>query len=150
MVGLGGIRDEAATRDYLARNLDHWDEHGFGIWMLREAATDEHVGRVTLRWFTHPDVHDVEIGYALLPPYWGRGYATEAARSCLELARDGLGLETLIGVTTLGNRASEHVLYKLGLRVEREITVHGTACLLHRINWPAKGRTMQASRRFGN
>ena len=41
---LGGVRTEAETRDYLARNLAHWAEHGFGIWVLREPGTERLMG----------------------------------------------------------------------------------------------------------
>jgi ribosomal-protein-alanine N-acetyltransferase len=137
MVELGGVRDEDETSRYLARNLDHWAEHGFGVWMLREAEGDRSMGRIVLRWLSTDRVDDVEIGFALLPDFWGLGIATEAARFCLGLARIELGLKTLVGVTTPGNHASQRVLRKLMLRHESEVTINGTECLLYRIRWPA-------------
>ncbi len=135
MAELGGVRDEAETSRYLTRNLDHWADHGFGIWMLRETGGDHSIGRVVLRWLSAENVDDVEIGFALLPDYWGRGIATEAALFCLELARLELDLRTLIGITTLENHASQRVLSKLGLRHDSEVPVNGTKCLLYRIRW---------------
>lgn len=135
MAELGGIRDEAETTRYLERNLDHWSEYGFGVWMLRTLEGDFSVGRVVLRWLMAGAVHDVEIGFALLPDYWGQGLATEAGRFCLRLARLELGLETLVGATTPANHASQNVLRKLGLRRESEIEINGTECLLYRIRW---------------
>ena len=135
MAGLGGVRDEAETSRYLTRNLDHWADHGFGIWMLRETGGDYSIGRVVLRWLSTESVKDVEIGFALLPAYWGRGIATEAAKFCLQLARVDLDLKTLIGVTIPENHASQRVLGKLGFRHVSELTVSETKCLLYRIHW---------------
>jgi ribosomal-protein-alanine N-acetyltransferase len=59
----------------------------------------------------HPD-----IGYALLEPFWGRGYATEAAAACLAYGRDILGLTTVVAVTGPDNAGSIAVLKKIGLR----------------------------------
>jgi hypothetical protein len=36
MAGLGGVRGEAGTRAYFDRNMAHWGQHGFGLWMLRD------------------------------------------------------------------------------------------------------------------
>lgn len=135
MAELGGIRDEAETARYLQRNVDHWAEYGFGVWMLRGRESNRSVGRTVLRWLVADGVHDVEIGFALLPEYWGRGLATEAGHFCLRLARFELGLETLVGATTQENHASQNVLRKLGLRHESEVTINGTECLLYRIRW---------------
>ena len=45
MARLGGVRDKAGTAAYLAWNLEHWAEYGFGLWMLRDSATGDMVGR---------------------------------------------------------------------------------------------------------
>ena len=77
-------------------------------------------------------IDDVEIGFAFLPTYWGRGLATESAKFCLDLARTDLGLQTLIGITEPKNLASQHVLSKLGLSYECDTIVESTQCFLSR------------------
>ena len=135
MAELGGVRDNVETSRYLTRNLNHWAAHGFGVWMLRLRGGERSIGRVVLRWLSTGSINDVEIGFALLPGYWGRGLATEAAEFCLNLARTDLDLKTLIGITTPGNQASQRVLSKLGLRYESEAVVEGAKCLLYRVRW---------------
>lgn len=49
---LGGVRSAAETSRYLGRNLNHWVEHGFGVWMLRLKGGDRSIGRVVLRWLS--------------------------------------------------------------------------------------------------
>jgi len=55
----------------------------------------------------------VEIGYWIGRPFWGRGYATEACRALIDIART-LGLPNLEGSHFLDNPASARVLEKLG------------------------------------
>ena len=57
----------------------------------------------------------VEIGWRLLRPYWGRGYATEAARGCLEHGFVAHGLDEIVAFTTHGNHASRRVMERLGM-----------------------------------
>jgi len=58
----------------------------------------------------------IEIGYWLTPDAWGRGYATEAGRAMLGMARWAIGLRGLIGRHAIDNPASGNVLRKLGFR----------------------------------
>ena len=132
---LGGVRSDMETSRYLDRNLNHWATHGFGVWMLRLKRGDRSIGRVVLRWLSTETINDVEIGFAFLPTYWGRGLATESARFCLDLARTDLGLQTLIGITTPKNVASQRVLSKLGLSYECDTIVESTHCFLFRSRW---------------
>lgn len=57
-----------------------------------------------------------ELGYWLTPDAWGRGYATEAARAVVAIARDALRLPRLRSSYFVGNEASGRVLRKLGFR----------------------------------
>ena len=58
----------------------------------------------------------VELGYRLKRSAWGQGYATEGARALLSHGFDRLGSERISARTLLGNRASQHVMEKCGLR----------------------------------
>jgi RimJ/RimL family protein N-acetyltransferase len=57
-----------------------------------------------------------ELGYWIARPYWGRGYATEAGRAVIAIARDALRLDRLHAGHFLDNPASGRVLEKLGFR----------------------------------
>ena len=135
MAELGGVRSDAETFRYLTRNLDHWATYGFGVWMLRLKGEDRSIGRVILRWLVTASIKDVEIGFAFLPSYWGQGLATESAKVCADVARTDLGLQTLIGVVTPENLASQRVLNKLGLHYECDTMVEHTRCLIYRACW---------------
>lgn len=132
MVHLGGVRDDERTAAYLARNLQHWADHGFGLWILRERGGGEPIGRAVLRHLSVDGVDEVEVGYGFYQPFWGRGLATEVTKACLTLGRHHLGLGSIVAVTAPANLASQHVLQKAGLACEREFVFEGTPSLLFR------------------
>jgi len=132
MAQLGGVRDEAQTAAYLARNLQHWAEYGFGLWILRELGGGEPIGRAVLRHLLVDGVDEVEVGYAFYAPFWGRGLATEIATACLELGHRELQLTRFVAVTAPGNDASAHVLKKVGLAYERDFMHEGAPASLFR------------------
>jgi RimJ/RimL family protein N-acetyltransferase len=57
-----------------------------------------------------------EIGYWLGVPFWGKGYATEAARALIDHAFGDLGYEHLLGGARVSNPASRRVLEKCGFQ----------------------------------
>jgi RimJ/RimL family protein N-acetyltransferase len=63
-----------------------------------------------------PDEDGYELGYWLTPDAWGRGYATEAGRAVVAIARHALGLRRLHAGHFVDNPASGRVLQKLGFR----------------------------------
>lgn len=131
MALLGGIRDVAGTRAYLARNLQHWDDHNFGLWILRDS-TGEVAGRAVLRHLLVEGVDEVELGYGFHVRYWGRGLATEVAQELLRLGREELRRPSLVAITTAANLGSQRVLEKVGLMYERDVDQDGAPHRLYR------------------
>lgn len=143
MALLGGVRTEEQTQDYLRRNLEHWDRYGFGLWIVRTAARDVIAGRACVRHLDVEGAAEVELGYALYPAFWGQGLATEIANKCVTLGRHDLGLDSLVAVTLPNNHGSRHVMEKVGMEYERDITHAGEQHVLYRtgrraprISWP--------------
>lgn len=81
----------------------------------------------------HPDGDAHEIGYWLTPDAWGRGYATEAGRAMLGIARYGMGLKRLTSGHFIDNPASGRVLTKLGFRPTGVVVRH---CLAQGVDKP--------------
>lgn len=94
--------------------LAHWEQHGFGPWLVVLPESGRVIGHGGLRFW--PDSPDVEVLYALERDAWGKGYATEAAGAAVRAAFEELELERLIAGADLENAASRGVLAKLGLR----------------------------------
>ena len=132
MAHLGGRRTEQQTLDYLATNLLHWSDHGFGLWILRELNGAEPIGRGLLRYLRVDAVDELEVGYAFYEPFWGRGYATEIMSACLVYGRERLHHETFVALTSPDNRASQRVLVKSGFQYVRPFEHDGAAQALFR------------------
>lgn len=135
MARIGGLRNEAQTAEYLAYNLRHWSQHGFGLWVLREREGNSHapvVGLAMLRFLPLDGVDELEVGYALVPSLWGRGLATEAATACVGFAEEALHAPSVIALTEPGHERSQHVLAKVGLIYERDIALEGSPRSLFR------------------
>jgi ribosomal-protein-alanine N-acetyltransferase len=60
----------------------------------------------------------IDLGYHILPEYWGRGYATEASHAIIGWCFDALDLHRIQADCTEGNIASERVMLKCGFRYE--------------------------------
>ncbi|MCQ2519238.1 MAG: GNAT family N-acetyltransferase [Lachnospiraceae bacterium] len=84
---------------------------GFGIWTIIEKATNEVIGRAGLT--VRAGFDDVEIGFLIGTAYQGQGYATEAVKACIEMAKK-LEFESVYALVMEGNEPSKHILNKLG------------------------------------
>jgi RimJ/RimL family protein N-acetyltransferase len=72
-------------------------------------------------------LEDVDIGYALLPEFWSKGYALEAASAVLSYARDTLGLTRVVAITNVNNQSSIRLLEKLGFTYEKMVRLSAGA-----------------------
>ena len=100
--------------DSVARGVQHWKDHGYGMFSVFELSSGSFVGRSGI--VRMGATADVEVAYILDKRFWGRGFATEAAQACVELGLNELGLREIVGLTYLDNVPSQHVLLKCGLR----------------------------------
>ena len=121
-------------------NVKHWAEHGFGMWMLRDAASTSMIGRAILRHLDVEGVDEVEVGYGFMPEYWGRG-ARHRNRPGLRAHRlRAARCPSLVAITTPANHASQRVMQKAGLAYERDIVHAGLPHVLFRIRAASRGR----------
>ena len=105
----------------LAAEIEHWERHGFGIWLLRDRVTGEMVGRGGLQYTDVTGISAVEVAWAMVPERWGQGLATELACAAAAVALDQMQLPELIAVTLPDNTASRRVMEKAGFAYERDI-----------------------------
>jgi ribosomal-protein-alanine N-acetyltransferase len=133
MATLGGVRSASETALRLEELIDHWRRHGFGRWIARWPLNGEFVGYAGLEWETLDGRPEVEVGYALVPHFWGRGLATELVHECLLVAFSLLDRPDLVAFTLPTNLASRRVLEKTGFRFEREGIHEGLPHVFYRI-----------------
>ena len=121
-IGDGSVRDEQQTKAGIEAWERGWDRHGFGLFALELRAGGELIGFAGLKAveFLTEVMPAVEIGWRLGREFWRRGLATEAARAALRFGLIDRGLEQIISIAQVGNDASERIMAKLGMRLERE------------------------------
>jgi [ribosomal protein S5]-alanine N-acetyltransferase len=119
-VGDRGVHSIGDAQRYLeSALLPSYAQHGFGLYMveLKEPFTALGICGLLRR-----DSHeDVEIGFATLPRFRGRGYTLEAARSVIRLGLGELGLARIVAITAPSNQPSIRILEALGLRYDRRV-----------------------------
>jgi RimJ/RimL family protein N-acetyltransferase len=130
---LGGVRTADWVQDWLDRQLEHWEQNRFGLWTMRVRGSGAFVGRGGLRHVLLEGKDEVELGYGLLPEFWGQGLAVEMSREALRLGFDVLGLDSIVSFTLPTNLRSRRVMEKVGLRFERDVVWADLPHVLYRI-----------------
>lgn len=92
---------------------DDFDRVGYGRWGCFLKETDTLIGFCGLKYLY--DLDEVDLGFRLLPEYWGEGYATEASIACVQFGFATLNLKEIIGLVLPENVASIRVLEKAGM-----------------------------------
>lgn len=127
-------RDEVAAT--LARVLRYPAMNAMlGLWRASRHDSGAFVGWFSLKYAGTST--DVEIGYRLLADAWGQGFATEGAGAMRDHGFGPVGLSRIIAVTHPDNRASQHVLEKIGMRDEGWGNYYGRRLRLFAIGAPA-------------
>jgi RimJ/RimL family protein N-acetyltransferase len=62
----------------------------------------------------------VEVAWRLVRPYWGRGYATEAARAALDYGFREIGLSHIVALTVPANQRSRRVMERPGMSCDSD------------------------------
>ncbi|WP_455586945.1 GNAT family N-acetyltransferase [Bacteroides sp.] len=110
------------TLDFYRRIKDEFETCGYGLYAVERKEDSVFMGFVGLHGVTF-DVDfapAVEIGWRLLPEFWNKGYATEAALACMNHAKEQLKLNVLYSFTSLPNKRSERVMQKIGMKWVKE------------------------------
>jgi RimJ/RimL family protein N-acetyltransferase len=114
-IGTGATDDRAAAEKRLARYLRYPTLYpGLGWWAAEAQATNDFIGWFALIYI--PNTAEVEVGYLLVKSAWGRGFATEGARTVLTYGFREVGLNRIVAIAQVSNRASQNVMKKIGLK----------------------------------
>lgn len=119
-------RTEDETKVFIRRCEELWEVRGFGLFAVEIRETGELAGFVGLSVPTFlPEVMPaVEIGWRLGRAFWGKGIATEAAKETLRFGFENCDLNEIVSICQVGNTASERMMQKLGMSLERETVDH--------------------------
>jgi RimJ/RimL family protein N-acetyltransferase len=117
----GGVpRSDDEIRESISRQQNHLRSHGFCLWKLLLKPDGRLIGDCGLQPLELDGVSEIEIGWRLVKDQWGRGLATEAALVALHHAVECARLQRVIAIAMPQNRASRHIMEKLGMTYERD------------------------------
>jgi len=108
------------TQDWINRNQKRYEADGYGLWAVCLKDNNELIGDCGLVKQQVDNKTEVEIGYHINKEYWSNGYASEAARGCMEYGFNKLSLNKLISIIDPKNIASIRVAEKNGFTKEKE------------------------------
>ncbi len=116
-------QESDALADRLAAGID---EHGWGFWAVEVPGVAPFIGFVGIKPLAPvlPFAPGVEIGWRLAQPFWGRGYASEAADAALRVGFEQVGTDEIVAFTATGNLRSRAVMDRLGMAAEPEPIDH--------------------------
>jgi ribosomal-protein-alanine N-acetyltransferase len=123
---LGGVKPDEERSAQVDRWLDHWEQHGFGVWLLRRRGTAEVVGYVGLLHYVGTNIERdgdepvVELLWGLLPAHWRQGYGSEAAQAVVSVAFEQVQLSQVVAFTMTTNEASQGVMRNVGMTYVRD------------------------------
>lgn len=120
-VGTGPVTRAEQTAAMLGGYIEHQRKYGFSFWAVLLRDGGQLIGDAGL--YRRGD--RVELGYTLGREHWGRGYGTEAARTCVDAAFEKLGIGRVEALVRPENIASAAVLAKLGFEPRERVFVHG-------------------------
>ena len=102
--------------------------NGIGRWAIIDKESNNFIGWTGLKFvreLTNNHINYYDLGYRLIREYWGRGFATEAAKASLNYGFEKLNLSEIYALADYENIKSNHILTKIGLRFIETFDLNG-------------------------
>jgi ribosomal-protein-alanine N-acetyltransferase len=129
---------DAKVRDFIACQMRHIAQDGFCFWKIQRKPDGRLIGLCGLQALRLGSRWEVEIGWWLTPPNWGRGLACEAAGAVMREALKIVDTDRIVAIAIPENYASRRIMQKIGMRYERnirhrgfDVVLYGTRCRAH-------------------
>lgn len=131
---LGGtmLQNPEALAKRIKFYISCYASHGFGSCAMIWKQTGEMIGSAGIQ--PLDGTEEIEVGYSMIKEYWGKGIGTEAARGWLEFGFNNAGLERIVAVANIDNRASQHIMEKLGMHYEKTEFHYGADCAFYAVS----------------
>jgi [ribosomal protein S5]-alanine N-acetyltransferase len=119
-IGDKGVRNLIDAEKYLKNgSLKSYEENGFGFYLVGEKPTQKPIGMCGF--IKRQELEDVDLGFAFLPDYIGKGFGYEIAKATLDYGKDVLKLRRIIAIVDPRNIPSNALLQKLGFVFDKSI-----------------------------
>lgn len=129
--GDGGFKSLKESEEIIRYVHSQYSKNGYGRCLVAEKETGNPIGWCGLKY--HDDGDFVDIGYRFMKKYWGKGYATEASKACLDYGFTILKLNRIVGRAMKENTSSINVLKKIGMTFYKEDLCHEHAAFIYEL-----------------
>lgn len=119
------MEERSAVERWIEKNLLRYEEHGFGLWAMIERESGRLVGDCGLSYQDVEGVSELEVGYHLLAAERRKGYATEAARACLDHGFRNTAASVIGSIVSPANEASRAVAARVHANVREFLRPNG-------------------------
>ena len=120
------LRTIEDARAYILKGpVASYEQFGFGLLLVEQKESGLPIGMCGL--LKRDVLEHVDIGYALLPEFWSKGYALESASAVMSYAREKLGAKRVLAVVNADNQSSIRLLEKMGFHYERMVRLSDDA-----------------------
>lgn len=113
------------AEEWIERNLRRYDDYGHGLYAVVLKDSGDMIGDCGLVTQQIEGEPLLEVGYHLRRDQWGHGYASEAARACMEYAFRTLRADKVISLIRPENLPSQRVAERNKMKIERRIMYFG-------------------------
>lgn len=127
------ISPELTCENWYQKQQWRYENNKGGMNALIEKTSNQLIGHAGLLVQTVDGVEELEIGYSLLPEFWDKGYATEAASLCKGFAFQNKLADSLISIISVTNTPSQQVASKNGMVVEKKTRYRNNEVFIYRI-----------------
>ena len=118
------ILSKDEVEEFIEKLRNHFTKNGYTYYATEILETKEFIGMIGLAFQEYKSKFTpaIDIGWRLKRNAWGKGYATEGAKRCLEYAFNELTISKIISVCTIKNKSSENVMRKIGMTKKGEFS----------------------------
>lgn len=108
------------TVNWIKWNINNYKKYKHGLWAVILKGENIFLGDcgITIQEIEGEEIP--ELGYHIKKEYWNKGYATEAAKACIEYAINTLELEKIYSYTKSDNLPSIRVAEKVGMQFVKQ------------------------------
>jgi ribosomal-protein-alanine N-acetyltransferase len=124
---------EQECRSWYEKQKQRYGQDRGGMNALIEKSSGRLIGHAGLLIQEVDGEQELEIAYSLLPEFWSKGYAIEAARKCKEFAFENGFSQSLISIISESNFPSQRVASKNGLTIDKQTVYRGNPVYIFRI-----------------
>jgi RimJ/RimL family protein N-acetyltransferase len=116
---------------FIVGQQEHWEVHGYGNWGIIAKGESKMIGWAGLQYL--PELEETEVGFLLDRPFWGKGYASEAALASLKFGFEQVGLDHIIALVHPENLASRRVIEKCGMDLRETLSLWGMKLMCYSV-----------------